>query len=140
MNKKSIIEKTKEFVRNKLEGEGSGHDWWHIVRVYNSAKSIATQPFLPVVSINKGNQSEEESFKEKNHEFSNEIDMFVVELGALLHDIADHKFGFTDGDRKTIITDFLESLEVEKKTIEHVVYIANIYLLKVEKTSIRWKR
>ena len=30
MNKKLIIEKTKEFVKEKLYGEGSGHDWFHI--------------------------------------------------------------------------------------------------------------
>ena len=103
MDKKLIIDKTKKFVRNKLEGEGSGHDWWHIVRVYNNAKSIAKEV----------------------HESSNEIDMFIVELGALLHDVADHKFGYGDEDRKIIITEFLESVGVEKKIIDHVVYIAN---------------
>lgn len=104
MNKKLIIEKTKEFVKAKLEGEGSGHDWWHIVRVYNNALDIVKK---------------EAEFYEK------EIDIFVVELGSLLHDIADHKFGYSDEDRKNIIKDFLLDLEVEKKIIEHVVYIAN---------------
>ncbi len=113
MDKKLIIEKTKEFVRNKLEGEGSGHDWWHIVRVYNNAKEMATQLFLPMVSLPKGNQGKSEG------------DMFVVELGALLHDVADHKFGYGDEDRKNIITDFLEGVGVEKEIIDHVVYIAN---------------
>ena len=49
MNKKSVIEKTKEFVRNKLEGEGSGHDWWHIERVYNNALNIAS--FNKLISV-----------------------------------------------------------------------------------------
>jgi len=104
MDKKIIIEKTKKYVKEKLEGEGSGHDWWHIVRAYNNAKDIAVRT--------------------KNEE-KQEIDIFVVELGALLHDVADHKFGYSDADRKTIITDFLENLEVEEKIINHVVYIAN---------------
>jgi uncharacterized protein len=104
MDKKLIIEKTKEFVREKLEGEGSGHDWWHIVRAYNNALDIAKK---------------EKEFYEK------EIDIFVVELGSLLHDIADHKFGYSDEDRKNIISNFLLKLDVEKKIIDHVVYIAN---------------
>ncbi len=60
-----IIEKVADEVKVILEGEGSGHDWWHIVRVWNMAKHIGT----------------------KEH-----ADMFIVELAALLHDIADWKF------------------------------------------------
>ncbi|MCS5422298.1 MULTISPECIES: HD domain-containing protein [Psychrilyobacter] len=104
MNRKLIIEKTKEFVKKKLEGEGSGHDWWHIVRVYNNALDIA---------------------KKEKELYEGKIDIFVVELGALLHDIADHKFGHTDEDRREIISEFLMELEVEKKIIDHVVYVAN---------------
>ena len=104
MNRKLIIEKTKEFVKMKLEGEGSGHDWWHIVRVFNNALDITKKEKL----IYEGN-----------------IDIFVVELGALLHDIADHKFGYTDEDRKNIITDFLLELGVQNEIIDHVVYIVN---------------
>ncbi|WP_028855274.1 HD domain-containing protein [Psychrilyobacter atlanticus] len=104
MNRKLIIEKTKEFVKMKLEGEGTGHDWWHIVRVFNNAMDITKKEKL----IHEGN-----------------IDIFVVELGALLHDIADHKFGYTDEDRKNIITDFLLELGVQNEIIDHVVYIVN---------------
>ena len=99
MDKENIIEKTKEFVRNKLEGEGSGHDWWHIYRVYNIAISIA---------------------KTENKE----VDIFVVKLGALLHDIADWKFN--NGDTNVganISKDFLQSLKVDNETINHVADI-----------------
>ncbi|GAA0735188.1 HD domain-containing protein [Clostridium oceanicum] len=99
MDKKLILNKTKEFVRRKLEGEGSGHDWWHIVRVYNNALDIAKQ--------------------------TENVDCFVVQLGALLHDIADHKFGYSDEDRRKIILDFLKTLKVQDEIIEEVVYIAN---------------
>ena len=108
MNRKLIVEKTKEFVKMKLEGEGSGHDWWHIVRVYNNALDIAGKENLEL--------------KTKNLK---EADIFVVQLGALLHDIADHKFGHSDDDRKDIISKFLMELGVEKEIIDHVVYIAN---------------
>lgn len=97
---KEIVRLTKQFVQEKLEKEGSGHDWWHTLRVYNNAIDIA--------------KTETE---ELNH--------LVIELGALLHDIADHKFGYTDEDRTTIISEFLSSIEVEKDIIKEVLYIAN---------------
>ena len=58
-------------VKAKFGDEGSGHDWWHIYRVWQTAKTIAT--------------------KEK-------ANLFIVELAALLHDIADWKFA--NGDEK----------------------------------------
>jgi uncharacterized protein len=33
MDKEDILKQTEEFVRKTLEGEGTGHDWWHILRV-----------------------------------------------------------------------------------------------------------
>ncbi|BCG59753.1 HD domain-containing protein [Paenibacillus sp. URB8-2] len=99
MNKELVLEKTRQFVKGKLEGEGSGHDWWHIVRVSNNALDIAKQ--------------------------TEGTDCFIVELGALLHDIADHKFGHTDDDRRRIISDLLIELEVSYEIIEEVIYIAN---------------
>ena len=41
MDKFSMIDKTKEFVKDRLYGEGSGHDWFHIERVYNLSKHLA---------------------------------------------------------------------------------------------------
>lgn len=117
MNKKLIIEKTKEFVKLKLEGEGSGHDWWHIVRVYNNALDITKKERL----------------------FHDDLDIFVVELGALLHDIADHKFGYSDDDRKNIINNFLLTLEIQKDIIDHVVYIANNISFKSGKNKHKMK-
>ncbi len=92
-----IIEKTAEFVESKLKGEGSGHDWWHIYRVWKMAQYIGQ--------------------KEK-------ADRLVVELGALLHDIADWKF--TGGDFKIgpkISREWLEKLKVDSKVIDRVCHI-----------------
>ena len=90
-----IIDKTKEYVKNKLEGEGSGHDWWHILRVYNNALDIAE--------------------KEGN------CDIFIIELAALLHDIADWKFNDGNLDKGSEIAGlFLADLNVDEKIIEHV--------------------
>jgi uncharacterized protein len=69
LQQKKIIQKVSDDVKSILEGEGSGHDWWHIVRVWNIAKHIGCGEMA---------------------------DMFTVELAALLHDIADWKFH--DGD------------------------------------------
>ena len=94
MIKKDIIESTINFVKDELANAEGGHDWWHIYRVWKTAMHIA------------------------EHE---EVDIFIVELGALLHDIADAKFH--DGDEnigpKTAV-EFLRSLEVEENTIIHV--------------------
>ena len=60
-----VISQTVEHVQQTLAGDSSGHDWWHIDRVRRNAVSIA---------------------KEEN------ADLLIVELAALLHDIADWKF------------------------------------------------
>ena len=52
-------------VREMLKDQESGHDWSHVFRVWTNAKLIA--------------QDEQ-------------VNLFIVELGALLHDIADWKF------------------------------------------------
>ncbi len=92
-----IISKTIEFVKSELANAEGGHDWFHIERVWKTAKTIG--------------QNEK-------------ADMVVVELGALLHDIADSKFHSGDeevGPAKTRA--FLTSLSVDETIIEHVVNI-----------------
>lgn len=93
----SIIEITTTFVKLKLQNVEAGHDWFHIERVYKNALLIA------------------------KNEASN---LEVVQLGALLHDIADSKF--YNGDEtigpKTA-RNFLESQNVATETINHVIAI-----------------
>ena len=90
----NIIESTIEFVQETLKNAEGGHDWWHIYRVWNLSKQIA---------------------KTEN------VDGFIVELGALLHDIADSKFHNGDesiGPKKA--REFLLSLNVSDDVIAHV--------------------
>jgi len=97
MTKDLQIQATISFVKEQLEGAEGGHDWFHIERVYKNSKLIA---------------------KTEN------VDLFVVELGALLHDIADSKFH--DGDETVgpkIATEFLKTIEVDDDTIQHVINI-----------------
>lgn len=89
-----IIEKIAGAAEQKLAGEGSGHDWWHIVRVWKMAKHIAK---------------------------SEGANNFVVELAALLHDIADWKFHAGDDTvGPKIARDILEKYPVPAETIDHV--------------------
>lgn len=90
----SIINQTAEFVRNTLADAEAGHDWWHILRVWNNAKLLARNEM---------------------------VNMPVVELAALLHDIADSKF--YDGDEEIgpqIAGEFLRSLNVDEAIVSHV--------------------
>ena len=97
MDKKVIIRKTADHAKETLEDEESGHDWWHVYRVWQTVKYIGK--------------------KEK-------ADMFVVELAALLHDIADYKLHKGDEEigPKTA-SKWLESLKVDKQYLDHVVDI-----------------
>jgi len=94
MNK---IDKTIAFVKQELKNAESGHDWFHIERVYINALNIL--------------QTEE-------------ADKEIVIFGALLHDIADSKFHDGDetvGPKKAAL--FLQSIEVDPSVIDHVVKI-----------------
>ncbi len=94
MNKAQIIQNTIGFVKKTLKDAEGGHDYFHIERVYKNSLLIS---------------------KYEN------VDEFVVALGALLHDIADAKFYHGDetiGPRKA--RTFLESQSVDETTIIHI--------------------
>lgn len=94
MNHPEIIDQTVKFVKKTLANAEGGHDWWHIYRVWQLAKKIAT---------------------------TEKTNLLVVELGALLHDIADAKFNNGDeniGPKKA--REFLQSISVEEELIAHV--------------------
>lgn len=92
-----IITRTVAYVKQELADAEGGHDWFHIERVWKSAKTIAN---------------------------SEQANMLIVELGALLHDIADSKFNGGDeevGPQKA--TTFLQSLALDAVTIDQVIFI-----------------
>ena len=95
----NTINNTISFVKKTLKNAEGGHDWFHIERVYKNTKLISN---------------------------TENVDNFIVILGALLHDIADAKF--YDGDETVgpkMSRNFLESQHVEELIIEHVVNIIN---------------
>lgn len=94
---KNHITLTINFVKEKLEGAEAGHDWFHIERVWKLSKKIAEK---------EGGNLE------------------VIELSALLHDIADPKFH--NGDETLalkISKDFLAEIQVEGELIEQVLFV-----------------
>lgn len=96
-DKQQIISGTADYVKKQLSGDGSGHDWWHVYRVWNVAKHIG----------------QKES-----------ADMFLVEIAALLHDIADYKFHGGDEEAgPKAARKWLESVDVEEGIIRHVCSI-----------------
>ncbi len=105
MTAKNLINDTIAFVKKELENAEGGHDWFHIERVYKNAVLIAN---------------------------GENCDILMVQLGALLHDIADSKFHAGDetvGPKKTRL--FLESKNVNETTIAHVVNIIENISFKV---------
>ena len=89
-----IIDQTINFVKITLANAETGHDWFHIERVYKTAQTIN--------AIEKG-------------------DALVVALAALLHDIADSKFNNGDeeiGPQKA--GDFMQSIDVPADVVLHV--------------------
>lgn len=92
MTNEQIVDKTRRYIEEKFNTEGTGHDWWHMYRVWKLAKHIA--------------------------ETEQDADLFIVELGALLHDIADWKFN--DGNMEAgpkAARGWLESLGVQEAVI-----------------------
>ena len=97
MTSKDQITKTIAFVKEQLANAEGGHDWFHIERVYKNSLLIS---------------------KNEN------VDVFIVQLGALLHDIADSKFH--NGDETVgpkVAREFLFNINVDSKAIEHVIKI-----------------
>lgn len=97
MTNKEVIAAVVAHFKKEFAHESTGHDWYHIERVWKNAKTI----------------NEKETG-----------DTFIVELGALLHDIADHKF-VEDADNISRIRtiDLLSGLGVAEDVIDKVLHI-----------------
>lgn len=96
MKKHDILIKTQEYIRKIFLKEGTGHDYYHIERVVINARKIL--------------QAEQ-------------ADGFLVELGAWLHDLGDHKLHDGIDKSEELISAFLASLTVDQAVIDRVVEI-----------------
>lgn len=96
MDKELVLKEAQKWVKNKLDGESSGHDWWHIVRVRNTAKTIAE---------------------------AEGADSFVCQLAALLHDMADEKLNADPEAARQAIIEWLANHLMEPQTSKEILYI-----------------
>lgn len=97
MSNDQIIQQTIAFVKDQLSDAEGGHDWWHIYRVWKLSRHIAKEE---------------------------KVDNLIIDLGALLHDIADAKFHGGDEEiGPKLASAHLLSIGIDKDTIQHVEQI-----------------
>jgi uncharacterized protein len=92
----SLIARVEEYVRREMEGDSGGHDWWHIERVRATALRLAREEHA---------------------------DELVVELAALLHDVADHKLSGSEEAGPTEVERWLSAHDVPEELAKAVVSI-----------------
>ena len=91
----SIIKSVVDYLKKEFEGEGTGHDWFHIQRVWKLSAHIALKE---------------------------EAEPFITQLTALLHDIADHKFvANADQAAAERISQLLLPLGVSEDIVDSVI-------------------
>jgi uncharacterized protein len=96
LNRSEIIARARAFVKKELSQDSSGHDWWHISRVTNTALKIAE---------------------------AEKADLFICELAALLHDIADEKLNASKQAGLEKVNNWLQENGVDAFATEQVMEI-----------------
>lgn len=96
MNQEEILQAVADYVEQKMTGEGSGHDWWHIVRVQKMAQKIA---------LNEGGNS------------------FICQLATLVHDLVDDKLVVDEATGLAEVRNLLAEKGVPQLQIEEVLTI-----------------
>jgi uncharacterized protein len=96
MTQNDIIQKTAEYIKQEFGDDSSGHDWWHIYRVWKNAITICKQE---------------------------KADIFVVELAALLHDLDDWKFNETEDETPHRAKAWMQQCGVSPSVVEQVCEI-----------------
>lgn len=96
MTSEEIIQQTAEYVKGEFQNDSSGHDWWHIHRVWKNAVQIA--------NIERA-------------------DIFTVELAALLHDLDDWKLNPSTDGTPARASAWLRQMGVDAAVSDHVCEI-----------------
>lgn len=100
MNHQEIVDKTVAHVKSLCETDSTGHDWWHIYRVWQTAKSLAK---------------------------AEGANLFLVEMAALLHDTDDWKLA-PNTNIETMLPNasgWLESIKLSETLQHEVLHIIN---------------
>ena len=98
MNQQDIIQKTAEYIQQKFSDDSSGHDWWHIYRVWKNTITIC------------------------EHD-AERADSFIVQLAALLHDLDDWKFNDSGDETPLRAKAWLDSFSLEPSITDAVCRI-----------------
>ncbi|CAL5229842.1 g13251 [Coccomyxa viridis] len=95
------IQITEDFVKQELArlGPDASHDWWHVYRVRNLAKSLARQEGLTGKSVH------------------------LVEVAALLHDVQDWKYSHSENASRASVQAFLEAQGVSREQKDQILNI-----------------
>ena len=96
MNEKEIIIEIQKEIKKFFTQETTGHDWYHIERVWKNAQKIATH--YPKANL------------------------LQIELAALLHDRYDHKIVSNVEQAKLEVRDLLVQHGLTKELIEKILY------------------
>ncbi|MEH7236487.1 HD domain-containing protein [Bacillus sp. JJ1562] len=96
MEQQQSIESTTTFVKNILQHDSGGHDWWHIDRVRKAAIQLGV--------------------KEK-------ANLFIIEMAALLHDVADEKLNDSEEEGLRKVRDWLTSIQIAESEQEEILEI-----------------
>lgn len=91
-----LIGRAEQFVQAELAHDSSGHDWWHIHRVRQLAVRIAAEEGA---------------------------DVFICELAALLHDVADAKLNPDKESGMAKVAHWLAANEADFSTSEQILRI-----------------
>ncbi|WP_249435954.1 HD domain-containing protein [Paenibacillus sp. Marseille-Q4541] len=90
------LDSAEDYVKQELGGEGTGHDYWHIYRVVQTAEKIA---------IAEG------------------ADLFICKIAAYLHDIADEKLNTSKEAGMSKVESWLTEHDVSEENKAHVLEI-----------------
>ncbi|MFN8461837.1 MAG: HD domain-containing protein [Anaerolineales bacterium] len=96
MNQQEIIQQTADYIKQEFSDDSSGHDWWHIYRVWQTALHICEQE---------------------------KADTFIVQLASLLHDLDDWKFNDSGDETPLRAQGWLDSLSLDPSTTDAVCRI-----------------
>ena len=96
MTKADILQKTADYIKQEFSDDSSGHDWWHIYRVWKNAITIC-------------------EYEQANS--------FIVQLAALLHDLDDWKFNTSEDETPLRAKAWLDSLSVDSAVTDAVCRI-----------------
>jgi len=108
LNKQDIIKKTEDFVKDYMKNYDDSHSFEHVLRVKYMATNIGLSENLD----------------------DNQI--FIIQLGALTHDINDSKYKFGDETQEIILRTFFDNLIDDKEVLEKIINISCNVSLSVE--------